>query len=130
MKGLIEFKNVSFIYPGNDYKSLDNINLSIRPGEKIAILGPTGAGKTTLINLIPRFYDPTEGQVLIDGMDIKHVVRKSIRDRIQIVHQDAFLYTVTLFDNISYGKDSSLEEVIEYADASQIHGFINSLEKK
>ena len=131
MNGLIEFKNVSFTYPGNDYLSLKNINLTIKPGEKVAILGPTGAGKTTLINLIPRFYDPTEGKVLIDGKDIKHVTRNSIRDRIQIVHQDNFLYTISIFDNISYGKnDSTLDEVIHYAEASQIHTFVNSLENK
>ena len=131
MTGLIEFKNTSFRYKGNNYDSLNNINLTIKPGEKVALLGPTGAGKTTLINLIPRFYDPTEGRVLIDGKDVKYLTRKSIRDRIQIVHQDNFLYTVSLYENISFGKtESSLEEVIEYAEASQIHTFINSLENK
>lgn len=131
MKGLIEFKNVSFTYPESNYKALDNINLVIKPGEKIALLGPTGSGKTTLMNLIPRFYDPTEGEVLIDGKDIKHLKRSSIRDFIQIVHQDNFLYTVSLFENISFGKtESTLDEVVEYAEASQIHTFINSLDKK
>ena len=129
--GLIEFKNVSFSYPGNDFKSLDNINLVIKPSEKVAILGATGAGKTTLINLIPRFYDPSEGEILIDGKNIKHVTRKSLRQNIQIIHQDNFLYSVSFYENISFGKtDAGLDEVIEYADASQIHKFINSLEKK
>ncbi len=131
MKGEIEFKNVSFTYPGNNYKALDNINFVIKPGEKIALLGPTGSGKTTLVNLIPRFYDPTEGQVLIDGKDLKHLSRKSIRNFIQVVHQDNFLYTVSLYENISFGKPGTdLSEVIHYAEASQIHSFINSLDKK
>ena len=132
MNGLIEFKNVSFSYPGNKkVKALDEINLTIKSGEKVAILGPTGAGKTTLMNLIPRFFDPTEGDVLIDGNDIKHLTRKSIRKYIQIIHQDNFLYTTSIFENIAFGKtESTLEEVIEYAEASQIHTFVNSLEKK
>ncbi len=131
MNGLIEFKNVSFTYKGNNYKSLENLNLTIKPGEKVALLGPTGSGKTTLVNLIPRFYDPTEGQVLIDNKDIKHLNRKSLRKFIQIVHQDNFLYTITLFENISFGKpDAELPEVIEYSKASQIHTFIDSLDKK
>lgn len=131
MKGLVEFKNVSFTYPGNSYKSLDNINLVINPGEKIALLGPTGSGKTSLVNLIPRFYDPTAGTVLIDNKDLKHVSRKSVRNYIQVVHQDNFLYTLSLFENISFGRpDTDLSEVIRYAEASQIHSFINSLEKK
>ena len=131
MKGLLEFKNVSFTYPDNEYKALNNVNLVIKPGEKIALLGPTGSGKTSLINLIPRFYDPNEGQVLIDGKDIKHLTRKSIRQYIQIVHQDNFLYTVTLKENISFGApDSELPEIIQYTEASQIHSFINSLDKK
>lgn len=131
MNGFIEFKNVSFTYPGNDYKSLERINLKIKPGEKVALLGPTGSGKTTLVNLIPRFYDPTEGTVLIDNKDIRHLNRKSIRNFIQIVHQDNFLYTISLFENISFGKpEADLPEVIEYSKASQIHTFIDSLDKK
>jgi ABC-type multidrug transport system fused ATPase/permease subunit len=129
--GLIEFKNVTFKYPGNEYKALENVDLIIKPGEKIALLGPTGAGKTTLVNLIPRFYDPTEGTILIDNKDIKHVSRKSLRQFIQIVHQDNFLYTITLSENISFGKpESDLEEIIYYAEASQIHTFIDSLDNK
>ena len=131
MTGHIEFKNVSFVYPGNSYKSLDNVNLEIRPGEKIALLGPTGSGKTTLVNLIPRFFDPTEGTVLIDEKDIKHLSRKSLRQFIQVVHQDNFLYTITLYENIAFGRPSAdLDEVIHYSEASQIHGFINSLANK
>ena len=131
LKGQIEFKNVSFTYPGTSYKALDNINLIIKPGEKVALLGPTGAGKTTLVNLIPRFYDPSEGSVLLDGRDIRHVSRKSIRNFIQVVHQDNFLYTITLYENISFGKpNADLEEVIHFAEASQIHSYINSLDKK
>lgn len=131
INGKIEFDNVSFKYIGNDYYSLENVSLTINPGEKVALLGPTGSGKTTLVNLIPRFYDPTEGKILIDGIDIKTVTRQSLRDYIQIVHQDNFLYTVSLFENISFGKtESDLGEVIEYASASQIHKFIDSLDKK
>lgn len=131
MNGLIEFRNVSFSYPGNSYKSLDNINLVIKPAEKIALLGATGAGKTTLVNLIPRFYDPSEGQVLIDGKDVKHLSRKSIRQFIQVIHQDNFLYTISLFENISFGKpDSNLPEVVYFSEVSQINSFIDSLPNK
>ena len=131
MTGRIEFKNVSFVYPGNSFKYFDNVNLEIRPGEKIALLGPTGSGKTTLVNLIPRFLDPSEGTDLIDEKDIKHLSRKSLRQFIQVVHQDNFLYTITLYENIAFGRPSAdLDEVIHYSEASQIHGFINSLANK
>ena len=131
-KGEIEFRNVSFTYPGNKYKSLKNISLSIKAGEKLALLGPTGSGKTTLINLIPRFYDPSFGDILIDGQPIKEMTRHSLRDAIQIVHQDNFLYTMDLYSNIAFGRPdtANTHQVINVSRISQIHSFIDSLEDK
>jgi ABC-type multidrug transport system fused ATPase/permease subunit len=131
VKGGIEFRDVSFTYPGNRFKSLQNINLKIKPGEKIAILGPTGSGKTTLVNLIPRFYDPSFGEIFIDDTPVKLVTRKSLRESIQIVHQDNFLYTMELKENIAFGKpESSLDKIIDVSKISQIHDFIDTLEDK
>lgn len=131
LKGEIEFNNVSFTYAGNKFKSLTNINLKIKAGEKVALLGPTGSGKTSLINLIPRFYDPSFGEILLDGIPLRSLKRKSVRESIQIVHQDNFLYTMELRKNIAFGKpDSSMDQVINVSKISQIHDFIDSLDEK
>ncbi|MFV2015000.1 MAG: ABC transporter ATP-binding protein, partial [Candidatus Heimdallarchaeota archaeon] len=131
LKGDIEFKNVSFTYPGNKFKSLQNIDLHIRPGEKVALLGPTGSGKTTIVNLIPRFYDPSFGEIILDGHPLKSLTRKSVRNSIQIVHQDNFLYTMELRENIAFSDpDSSMDQVIHVSKISQIHDFIDSLDKQ
>ncbi len=129
IKGKIEFENVSFGYPGAN-NSLCNINFTIKPGEKIALLGKTGSGKSSLINLLPRFFDPTEGRILIDDKDIRtDYTMRSLRKLIGIVHQESFLFTVSLHENIAFGcAGASREDVINAAKAAQIHEFIETLE--
>ncbi len=127
IEGRVTFENVSFAYDGVNMV-LKNINLDVSPGETVAILGGTGSGKTTLINLIPRFYDVTEGRVLIDGVDIRDVTIESLRRQIGIVTQETFLFSASLRDNIAYGKpEATDEEIIEAAKAAHIHDFIMSL---
>ena len=130
IKGKIEFENVSFGYPGAN-NSLCNINFTINPGEKIALLGRTGSGKTSLINLLPRFFDPTEGRILIDEKDIKtEYTMRSLRKQIGIVHQESFLFTVSIHENIAFGcANASREDVINAAKAAQIHDFIETLDE-
>jgi len=118
---------VSFAYDGVNMV-LKNINLDVAPGETVAILGGTGSGKSTLIMLIPRFYDPTEGRILIDGIDIRDVTLESLRRQIGIVTQETFLFSASIRDNIAYGKpEATDEEIIEAAKAAHIHDFIMSL---
>ena len=129
VKGHVKFENVTF---GYDPKKpiLVNLSFEVKPGERVAIVGPTGSGKSTLIKLIPRFYDPTSGRILIDGIDIKNVKIKSLRKHIGIVHQDVMLFAGTIRENIAYGKpDASMKEVIEAAKAAGIHEFISGLPK-
>jgi len=127
-KGDIEFRNVSFSYDGGN-EVLRNINLKIPAGKTLALVGPSGAGKTTLCHLIPRFYDVLEGEILIDGINIKDVTLKSLRRNIGIVQQDVFLFAGTIKENISYGKpDATDDEIIEAAKKARIHDFIMSLE--
>ncbi len=127
IEGRVTFENVSFAYDGTNMV-LKNINLDVSPGETVAILGGTGSGKTTLINLIPRFYDVTEGRILIDGVDIRDVTIESLRRQIGIVTQETFLFSASLRDNIAYGKpEATDEEIIEAAKAAHIHDFIMSL---
>ncbi|HKZ39955.1 MAG TPA: ABC transporter ATP-binding protein, partial [Candidatus Hodarchaeales archaeon] len=128
IKECIVFEDVSFTYPGSDLPVLEKINLRITAGERIAILGSTGSGKTTLINLLPRFFDVTSGRILIDGTDIRELTLRSLRKRIGIVHQDNFLFTISLHDNIAFGNhQATREQVIEAARVAQIHDFIDSL---
>lgn len=128
VKGSIEFKNVSFGYNDKDKEVLSNINLSIKEGEKVALVGPSGGGKTTICNLIPRFYDTTQGSIYLDNNDIKKVTLKSLRKNIGIVQQEVFLYTGTIKENIKYGKqDASDDEVVEAAKKANIHEFIMGL---
>lgn len=104
------------------------MNLTVKSGEKVAIVGPSGGGKTTLCNLIPRFYDVTKGRILIDGVDIKNYTLKSLRQSIGIVQQDVYLFSGTVFDNIIYGRlDASREEVIDAAKKAGAHDFIMEL---
>lgn len=125
----IEFRNVSFCYDGLDKKVLSNINFKINKGDNVAFAGPSGGGKTTLINLIPRFYDVSDGQILINGEDIRNLKIKSIRRAIGIVQQDVYLFSGTVFENIVYGRlDASRDEVIEAAKQAGAHEFIMSLE--
>ena len=127
-KGNIEFKNVSFEYPDDHNKVFTGLNIKIKSGEKIAFVGPSGGGKTTLCNLVPRFYDVTEGEILLDGKNIKEYTLKSLRDNIGMVQQDVYLFSGTVYDNISYGKpDATLEEIIEAAKKAGAHEFISEL---
>lgn len=127
-EGNIIFENVSFEYPDDHNIVFRNLSLSIRHGEKVAIVGPSGGGKTTLCNLIPRFYDVTSGRILIDGEDIKHFTLKSLRGNVGIVQQDVYLFSGTIYENIIYGRQSATrEEVIEAAKQAGAHEFIEKL---
>jgi ABC-type multidrug transport system fused ATPase/permease subunit len=126
-KGEVEFRNVSFGYV-NDRPVLKNLSFSIKPGERIAILGATGSGKTSLIFIIPRLYEIDSGNILIDGVDIRHFKLSSLRKQIGLVLQDVFIFTGTIRDNIAFGKlDASMDEVIRSAKHARIHDFIESL---
>ena len=127
VKGHVEFKNVYFGYKeGKDI--LKDINIEAKPGETIAIVGPTGAGKTTTINLLTRFYDVTKGEVLIDGKNVKEVEKDSLRNSLGIVLQDTVLFNESVMENIRYGKlDATDEEVIEAAKLADAHSFIKRL---
>ena len=121
VKGAISVKDVSFAYDG-DLAVLHHVNLQVQPGETIAIVGPSGGGKSTLCQLIPRFYDVTEGCICIDGQDVRHVTQKSIHEHIGIVQQDVFLFADTIFENIRYGKPDATEaQVIEAAKKAEIY---------
>jgi len=126
--GAVDFENVSFRYEENSEKVLSHVNLHVDAGEYVALVGSSGAVKSTLCSLIPRFYDVTGGSVFIDGRDIRSVKLKSLRDQIGIVQQDVYLFVGTVYDNIRYGKpDASREEVIEAAKNANAHEFILSL---
>lgn len=126
--GRIEFKDVSFEYPDDHNKVLHNVNLTIHPGEKIGLVGPSGGGKTTLCNLIPRFYEVTGGAIFIDEQDISGVTLKSLRNAIGIVQQDVYLFSGTVYQNIAYGKPGATkEEVIAAAKLAGAHQFITEL---
>lgn len=128
---LIEFKNVSFSYKSSNEYSLKDINLTINKNETIGIIGGTGSGKSTLINLIPRFYDTTKGQVLIKGIDNKNYNLKDLRKLIGIVPQKAVLFKGSILDNLKWGKeDATLDEVKEALEISQAYSFVDSLPKK
>lgn len=130
VKGKIEFKNVAFKYSEEKFV-LSNINLIINPGETMALVGPSGGGKTTLCQLIPRFYEVTKGEILIDGINIKDVKIKSLRENIGMVQQDIFLFTGTIKENILYGKPGAKDtEVIKAAKNANIHDFILSLPER
>lgn len=114
-KGEIIFDGVSFEYPDDHNKVLDAVSLTIQPGEHIALVGPSGGGKTTLCNLIPRFYDPTDGSIRIDGQDIRKLTLESLRSQVGIVQQDVYLFSGTVYDNIAYGKPGASREEVEAA---------------
>ena len=129
-KGDIEFKNVSFRYneDGRGSDVLDNISFKIDAGRSIALVGPSGGGKTTICSLLPRFYDVTDGAILIGGQDIRKVKLKSLRNNIGIVQQDVYLFNGTIGENIAYGNpDATFEEIIDAAKKANIHDFIMSL---
>lgn len=127
--GNVEFRNVSFAYDENN-QVLNNVSFKVSKGEKVALVGTTGAGKTTIISLLSRFYDPTKGEVLVDGKNIKHVDLESYRSQMGIMLQDTFLFSTTIMENIRYGRlDATDEEVISAAKAVNAHEFIMKLEK-
>jgi ATP-binding cassette subfamily B protein len=127
-KGYIQFIDVTFKYPGAEEPVLYNITFDAKPGEVIGILGTTGSGKSTLVSLIPRLYDVTSGQLLIDGMDVREVAQEELRKRISYVPQRAVIFTGTVKENIRMGKpDATDEEIIEAAKIAQAHGFIERL---
>jgi len=127
IEGSIEFQNVTFIYPGSEKPVLKNISFKIQSGQTLAIVGTTGSGKTTLAKLISRLYDVDEGRILVDDLDIRKYALKSLRNQISHVDQDVFLFSTSIFENISFGKAGSLEEVIEVAKQAQAHEFISNL---
>lgn len=127
VKGDITFENVSFQYQENQENVLNHINLQVPAGSYMALVGSSGAGKTTLCSLIPRFYDVTDGRILVDGQDIRKVTLKSLRDQIGMVQQDVYLFAGTIMENIRYGKPDATEaEVIEAAKNANAHEFIMS----
>ena len=127
-KGEITFEDVSFEYPDDHNKVFHHLNLTIHAGEKLAIVGPSGGGKTTLCNLIPRFYDVSGGTITVDGTNIRNLTLKSLRQNIGIVQQDVYLFSGTVYDNIAYGKPgASREEVIEAAKKAGADEFIRGL---
>jgi ATP-binding cassette subfamily B protein len=128
LKGEIEFENVSFQYADATETVLNNVNLKVKAGAYIALVGSSGAGKTTLCSLIPRFYETTGGAIRIDGMDIRNIKLKNLRDNIGIVQQDVYLFAGSVYENILYGRpNATKEEVIEAAKCANAHEFIMAL---
>ncbi|HYO30259.1 MAG TPA: ABC transporter ATP-binding protein [Thermomicrobiales bacterium] len=126
--GTVVFEDVSFAFPGARRDALEGVSFAARPGETVALVGPTGSGKSTVVNLIPRFYDATGGRVLVDGRDVRDVTLASLRGRIGVVLQESFLFGVTIRENIAYGRpDASMAEIVAAAEAAQAHGFISTL---
>ena len=127
VEGRVRFESVSFAYFGQ-HTVLSDVSFDALPGQVIALLGATGSGKSTIINLIPRFYDPTLGRITIDGHDIRHVTLGSLRDQVGIVLQETLLFAASIRENIAFGRpDASLEEVIGAAEAAQAHDFIMAM---
>lgn len=125
IQGIVQFKDVHLTYPNTTQPVLKGINFTAHPGEVVAIVGATGSGKSSLVNLIPRFYDVTDGSVTIDGYDVRDVKLTSIRDRIGVVLQSSLLFSATIRENIAYGKpNASEDEIIAAAKAANAHGFI------
>jgi ATP-binding cassette subfamily B protein len=129
-RGYVEFKDVTFSYPGAEEPAISNISFSVKPGETTAIIGGTGSGKSTLINLIPRFYDVKSGSILVDGVDIREITQESLRKKIGFVPQKAVLFTGTIGENIRYGKEGATdEEVIHAAEIAQSADFISKMKE-
>lgn len=128
VRGDIAFKDVSFRYSDDSHASLDQVSLHVKPGHSLAILGSTGSGKTSLVSLIARFYDVTEGAITIDGIDVRAWDPIHLRHRIGFVLQETFLFSASVRDNIAFGRpEATLEEVIAAAEAAEAHHFISEL---
>jgi ATP-binding cassette, subfamily B, multidrug efflux pump len=124
----LEFREVRFCFPGAEQPALNHISFTANPGEITAFIGGTGSGKTTLINLIPRFYDVDQGAVLIDGVDVREMSQEELRAKIGLVPQTAVLFTGTITENIRYGKpDASIDEVYKAAETAQAMEFISGM---
>lgn len=123
-EGRVTFESVSFSYPGRD-TTLRDITFEVQAGQVVAIVGPTGAGKTTLMSLLIRFYDPNEGRILLDGIDLRHLTLESLRSQISLVPQEPLLFTSTIADNIRYGRlEASFDEIVQAAKDANAHEFI------
>jgi ATP-binding cassette subfamily B protein len=130
LSGEVRFEDVSFRYEDGDKIVLRDINLTVKPGQMVAFVGPTGAGKTSIINLLMRFYDPQQGRVLVDGHDLREVQLASLRSQMALVLQDSFLFSGTVADNIRYGRiDATLEDIQRVAKAVQVDKFVERFEK-
>ena len=128
VKGEISFNNVTFAYNGTENNVLTNINFTAKAGESVAVVGPSGGGKTTLCNLIPRFYEVSDGSITVDGQDIRDFTLKSLRSHIGVVQQDVYMFSGTVKENITYGKpDATDEEIVEAAKNAGAHEFITQL---
>jgi len=126
-RGEIEFRDVSFTYPGAARPVLEHIDLTVRQGETVAVMGATGCGKTTLVNLIPRFYDVTAGTVLVDGVDVREYRQQTLREKVAVALQKAELFTVSIGENIAWGRPGvPAEEAVSAAETAQADGFIRS----
>lgn len=129
IKGEVEFKNVSFEYEAG-VRVLNNVSFKVEPGQSVALVGPTGAGKSTIVNLVSRFYNITEGEVLIDGHSVPEVTLKSLRSQMGIMLQDSFIFSGTIADNIRYGKlDATADEIEQSAKKVQADGFIKQMDQ-
>jgi ATP-binding cassette subfamily B protein len=133
IQGSVAFEDVSFTYDAgteNETKVLKHVSFTAKPGERIALVGPTGAGKTTIVNLLSRFYDIQEGRILVDGHDLKKVTISSLRRQMGVMTQENFIFQGTVADNIRYGKmDATMDEIVAAAKSVHAHDFIMNMEK-
>ncbi|WP_344981404.1 ABC transporter ATP-binding protein [Streptosporangium fragile] len=130
-RGRIEFHGVDFTYPNRRRPTLRNLSFTVEPGELIVCTGPSGAGKSTIAKLLLRFYDPTAGRILLDGLDIRDLSRESLRDNITILQQENLLFSGTVRDNIAYGRpDADMDDIVRAAVLADVHDFVNTLPRK